>query len=65
MAKYVRLAEVTYPAGQAIEYGYGTAGAIDDIMSRLATIGDGNDTYASYKYLARAGSSSRITRTSR
>ena len=64
-AKYVRLAEVTYPAGQAIEYGYGTAGAIDDIMSRLATIGDGTDTYASYKYLARAGSSSRITRTSR
>ena len=50
-AKYVRLAEVTYPAGQAIEYGYGTAGAIDDIMSRLATIGDGTDTYASYKYL--------------
>ncbi len=50
-AKYVRLAEVTYPAGQAIEYGYGTAGAVDDIMSRLATIGDGTDTYASYKYL--------------
>ena len=42
---------MTYPAGQAIEYGYGTAGAIDDIMSRLATIGDGTDTYASYKYL--------------
>ena len=30
---------------------HGTAGAIDDIMSRLATIGDGTDTYASYKYL--------------
>ncbi len=42
---------MTYPAGQAIEHGYGTAGAIDDIMSRLATIGDGTDTYASYKYL--------------
>ncbi|NLF07517.1 MAG: RHS repeat-associated core domain-containing protein, partial [Pirellulaceae bacterium] len=51
VAKYVRLAEVTYPGGQAIEYGYGTTGAIDDIMSRLSDIGDGTDTYASYKYL--------------
>ncbi len=51
VAKYVRLEEVTYPNGREVQYGYGTTGAIDDIMSRLATIGDGTDTYAAYKYL--------------
>ncbi len=51
VAQYVRLAEVTYPNGREVQYGYGTAGAIDDIMSRLATIGDGTNTHASYKYL--------------
>jgi RHS repeat-associated protein len=51
VAKYVRLEEVTYPNGREVQYGYGTTGAIDDIMSRLATIGDGTNTYAAYKYL--------------
>jgi RHS repeat-associated protein len=55
VAKYVRLEEVTYPNNRVFErevqYGYGTTGAIDDIMSRLANIGDASGTYASYKYL--------------
>lgn len=51
VAKYVRLDQVTYPDGREVQYGYGTAQAIDDIMSRLATIGDGANTYAGYKYL--------------
>ena len=50
VAKYVRLSEVTYPGGREVQYGYGAAQATDDIMSRLATIGDGTDTYASYQY---------------
>lgn len=45
MAKYVRLDEVTYPGGRVyqgeVQYDYGTAGAIDDVMSRLANPGDG------------------------
>jgi len=51
VAKYVRLDEVTYPNGREVHYDYGTTAAIDDIMSRLATIGDGTSAYASYKYL--------------
>ena len=51
MAKYVRLSQVTCPNGREVQYGYGTTQAIDDIMSRLATIGDGSDNYAAYKYL--------------
>ncbi len=51
VAKYVRLAEVTYPNGREVQYGYGTAGAIDDIMSRLATISDAGGTLAAYTYL--------------
>ena len=51
VAKYVRLTDVTYPNGREVLYGYGTTGAIDDIMSRLATIGDGTNTYAAYTYL--------------
>ena len=51
VAKYVRLDEVTYPNGREVHYDYGTTAAIDDIMGRLATIGDGSGSYASYKYL--------------
>jgi YD repeat-containing protein len=51
VAKYLRLGDVVYPNGRTVQYGYGQTQAIDDIMSRLATIGDGTDTYASYKYL--------------
>jgi len=61
IAKYVRLAEVTYPNGREVNYDYGTAGAVDDIMSRLSSIFDdadddgtidaGEDVYAAYDYL--------------
>ncbi len=52
VAKYVRLDEVVYPDGnRTVDYDYGTTQAIDDIMSRLASTGDGTDNYASYKYL--------------
>jgi len=51
VARYVRLPQVAYPDGRQVQYGYGTTQAIDDIMSRLATIGDANSTYAAYKYL--------------
>lgn len=51
VAKYVRLEQVTYPNGREVHYGYGTAGAVDDIMSRLATIGDGASPQAAYSYL--------------
>jgi RHS repeat-associated protein len=50
-----RLAEIIYPSGRAVQYGYeGTDGAVDNVMSRLATIGDTGDiygAYAAYKYL--------------
>jgi hypothetical protein len=51
--KTVRLEEVTYRDAREINYDYGTAGAIDDIMSRLASIKDDDDStvLASYKYL--------------
>jgi RHS repeat-associated protein len=51
VARHVRLSQVTYPNGRQVQYDYGTIGAIDDIMSRLASIGDGTNTYAAYKYL--------------
>jgi len=61
VAKYVRLAEVVYPNDRSVGYDYGTAGATDDIMSRLSSIFDdadsdgdldtGEDVYAAYKYL--------------
>ena len=42
-----------YPNGREVNYDYGTTGAIDDIMSRLASIkdDDGSTVLASYKYL--------------
>ncbi|MFO0788409.1 MAG: RHS repeat-associated core domain-containing protein [Pirellulales bacterium] len=51
VAKYVRLTGMTYPNGRQVDYGYGATGAIDDVMSRLATIGDGSVINARYKYL--------------
>ena len=50
-AKYIRPTNVVYPNGRDVQYGYGTAGAVDDIMSRLETISDTSGTLASYKYL--------------
>jgi len=51
--KYVRLSQVTYPNERDVNYDYGTAGAIDDVMSRLAAVkdDDGSTVLASYKYL--------------
>ena len=53
IVKYVRLDKVTYSDGREINYDYGTADAIDDIMSRLASIKDDDDStvLASYRYL--------------
>ena len=51
VAKYVRLDAITYPNGREISYGYGSTGAIDDVMSRLATIADTSGTLAAYSYL--------------
>jgi RHS repeat-associated protein len=51
VAKYLRLTHLIYPNGRDVQYGYGTAGAVDDIMSRLETISDGTGTLSSYKYL--------------
>ena len=50
-AKYIRPTNVVYPNGRDVQYGYGTTGAIDDIMSRLETISDTSGTLAGYKYL--------------
>jgi len=36
----VRPTGVTCPNGRGVQYGHGTTGAIDDIMSRLSSISD-------------------------
>ena len=60
VASYVRLTDVIYPNGQDVAYGYGAAGSIDDVLSRVVTIseagGTGDTTYATgevaaYTYL--------------
>ncbi len=38
MAAYGRLDEVIYPNGRTLAYGYGPAGGMDDVLSRIATI---------------------------
>ncbi len=51
-AAYVRLTDIIYPNGRDVSYGYGATGAVDDIMSRLATISESNGTVdAAYTYL--------------
>jgi YD repeat-containing protein len=56
-AAYVRLTDVIYPAspgssnGRDINCGYGPTDAVDDIMSRLATISDSSGPIAAYTYL--------------
>lgn len=47
----MRLSQVTYPDHHEVHHGYGAAQTIDDIMSRLAAIGDSTDTCAACKYL--------------
>ena len=53
VAKYVRLVDIVYPNGRTIDYGYGTAGGADDIMSRTETISTAGeeDPSAVYTYL--------------
>ena len=51
VAKYVRLSQVTYPNGREVHFGYGQVQAIDDIMSRLASVSDSSGTHSSFKYL--------------
>jgi RHS repeat-associated protein len=49
-----KFTDIIYPNGRDVQYGYGTAGAVDDIMSRLETISDGSGTdgtYSAYTYL--------------
>ena len=54
VAKYVRLTDAFYPSGRGVCYGYGTEGAIDDIMSRLSSISDSSaGDLAEYTYLGR------------
>ncbi len=50
-APYLRLSRTIYPNGRDVQYGYGTTGAIDDIMSRLESIGDNSGTFATFNYL--------------
>lgn len=54
---------VTYPNGREVSYDYGTAGAIDEVMSRVGSIFEdadddgqidsGEEVFAAYKYLGR------------
>ena len=43
VANHVRLTDVVYLNGRDVEYGYGTAGAIDDITCRVKTITTGDE----------------------
>jgi YD repeat-containing protein len=51
VAQYVRLTDLIYTNGRDVQYGYGTAGAVDDIMSRIGSISDSTGGLASYDYL--------------
>jgi YD repeat-containing protein len=62
VAQYVRLTDLIYPNGRDVQYGYGTAGAVEDIMSRIgsiATEGE-SDESAVYRYLG-AGTVASVT----
>jgi len=51
IAKFLRLTDIIYPNGRDVVYGYGSSGSTDDILSRIATIGDGTNVHAAYEYL--------------
>ena len=51
VAKYIRQTDIIYPNGRDVVLGYGTTGSIDDVLSRVNTVGDGLNTYDSYTYL--------------
>ena len=52
-APYVRPTDVVYRNGREVDYGYGTAQAIDDIMSRLATVSDNGSARSGRVHLSR------------
>jgi hypothetical protein len=46
-----RQVSMTDPGGRVITDGYGTAGGLNDTISRLSAVLDGSTTLESYKYL--------------
>ncbi len=51
VAEYLRQTGVIYPDGRDVQYGYGTTGAVDDLMSRLAEITDSTGVDVAFEYL--------------
>ena len=49
----IRLAKMTYPGGRELNYGYGSAGATDDALSRVVSLidNDGTTHLVDYSYL--------------
>jgi YD repeat-containing protein len=47
----VRPISLTYPNGRVISLSYGTAGGMDDYLSRISAIMEGSTSLASYSYL--------------
>jgi RHS repeat-associated protein len=52
-ANHVRLDHVIYPDSRQIDYSYGTAGELDDHLSRLAAIQEDSSSLAEFTYLGR------------
>src|SRR5258708_17284289 len=50
-ANHSRLTSITYPNGKVLTYNYGTAGGLNDVISRLASLSDTFGTLESYDYL--------------
>ncbi|WP_428940632.1 RHS repeat-associated core domain-containing protein [Fontivita pretiosa] len=48
---HIRPTGITYPSGRVISYDYGSTGATDDVLNRIASIKQSATTYASYTYL--------------
>lgn len=50
-AAHIRRTDVVYPNGRHVVYDYGATGSIDDMLSRVKSIGDGSSAYSTYDYL--------------
>jgi RHS repeat-associated protein len=46
-----RLTSMTYPNGKVLNYNYGTAGGLNDTISRLESLSDSSGTLEQYTYL--------------
>ena len=46
-----RLTSMTYPNGKVLNYNYGTAGGLNDTISRLDSLSDSSGTLEQYTYL--------------